>query len=128
MNDEMLILPGGIVKATDDEGRFGGYAVRFTGPMDVDLQGDFFTPSTELDLEDRQSLPLYFSHGKDPVLQDRKLGKVSFKTDDVGVWVSGQLDQHDRWLKKIFELIKEGVMGYSTGAIGHLVRRAERQG
>src|SRR5689334_21036981 len=57
MDDELnaLVFYGGAVKALGD-GRVGGYGVLFTSADDPDLQGDFFTKSTDLELGGRESL------------------------------------------------------------------------
>jgi phage head maturation protease len=121
----MLIVGGGALKALG-EGRVGGYAVYFTSEHQFDLDGDFFTKQTNFELEDRTALSLYFAHGGDPTMKKRELGKAAFKVDDVGVWAETQLDLRDKWLEKIYELVKKGVLSYSSGAISHLVERVRK--
>lgn len=126
MNDDMLIYGGGGVKALG-EGKFGGHAILFTTPYDVDLQSDYFTKDSDLELEGRSTLPGFYAHATDPTIKGQRLGYLAFKTDGVGLWVEGVLDQRDRYAEKIHELIAAGVLGFSTGAVGHLVRRVAKK-
>jgi HK97 family phage prohead protease len=121
----MLIFNGGAVKAMG-KGKVGGYAVFFTDELRPDLHNDFFTAETSFELEDRKALPMYFGHGVDPTLGKRKLATASFKEDGQGVWVETQLNLRDEWIKRIYELIKEGKLSFSSGAISHLVERVKK--
>ena len=98
-----------------------GYGVVFGGK---DLTGkDSFTKSTDymLDLVPRK-LALY-DHTKQASVDD-PIGFVNeLKTDDTGIWVSMQLDRHHRYATAIAALAKSGVLGISSGAISHLVRK-----
>ncbi len=126
MNDNLLVCGGGNLKALDAEGTFGGYAVTFGTPDDADNVGDFFTAKTDYWLEGKSALPAVYGHGLDGVMKNRRLGYASFKTDETGIWAQGQIDLHDAWLKKVFELIKQGVLSWSSAAVAHLTSRQER--
>lgn len=125
MTDSMLIFAGGAVKALGD-GKVGGFGVFFSNEREPDLDGDFFTARTDLGLEDRITLPLYFGHATDPSLGKRKLAKGSFKQTDQGLWVETQLDVRDRWLQKIYELVVQGKLSFSSGAVAHLTEREKK--
>ena len=89
MEGETLITFGGAVKALGD-GKIGGYLVRFSGPKDPDLEGEFFTKDTAFGPA-KQSV-VYYQHGMDPRLKKRELDEdAELKVDDIGVWCEAQL-------------------------------------
>lgn len=119
---EVAVSTGTEVKALGD-GRVGGYLVRFTGPRDPDLTGDFFSKDTDLGVEDGSILPVYYNHGGDGTLKTRKLGRAVVKFDDAGLWLEAQLNMRDEYEQMIYKLATEGKLGWSSGAAGHLVER-----
>ena len=70
MEDELIYF-GTEVKALGN-GKVGGYLVRYSIPTDPDLTGDFFTKSTDFGIEDGSRLPVFYQHGMDGVLKNRK--------------------------------------------------------
>lgn len=121
-SNDALVFYGGAVKALGD-GRVGGYGVLFTTADDPDLQGDFFTKSTDLELDGRESLLAIWDHGLDPVMKKRKLGRAKYEVQDVGVWFETRLNESDDYEKAIYGLAKAGKLGWSTGSAPHLVER-----
>lgn len=119
---DALVFYGGTVKALGD-GRVGGYGILFTSASDPDLQGDFFTKSTDLELDGRDSLRTLWDHGLDPVLKRRKLQRAKYRMDDVGVWFETKLNEADDYEKAIYGLAEKGKLGWSTGSAPHLVER-----
>jgi len=106
-------------------GRIGGYGVVFTGPQARDLQGDYFTPDTELLTEFYKNLPMFYQHGQDHRLGKRVIGAAEMvKRDDTGVWYEAQLNLRDQYEQAVYELVEKGALGYSTGSLPHLVERA----
>lgn len=120
MKNETLVYYGGEVKALGN-GKIAGYLVRFGSPKEVDLEGDFFSPETDLGIEDGGRLPVYYDHGMDGTLKSRKIGKGSVKFDDIGAWMDAQLEMRDEYEKAIYDLVESGKLGWSSGAAGHLV-------
>lgn len=118
---EPLVFIGGEVKALDESGRIGGYLVRFSGPDDPDLAGDFFTADTDFGAQ--KSTPVLYQHAQDSHLKSAILGSGELKTDDVGVWVEAQLTLRDEYEQAIFEMAKAGKLGWSSGTAAHLVER-----
>lgn len=122
---ETLVHSGGEVKALG-AGRFRAALVLF-GREAKDLEGDYFTPGTDLwqDFSQPVSVPFLYAHGLDPQLKHTKLGggKVALSRDDAGVWMEGQLDIADRYQAKIYEMVEAGLIGTSSGSIAHLVER-----
>jgi phage head maturation protease len=122
LDDHTLIYFGDTVKALPG-GRVGGYLVKFSTADDPDLAGDFFTPDTDFDLYEGKRLPVLYDHGLDETLKRRKLGRASAKADDVGVWVEAQLELRDEYEKSVYELARQGKLGWSSGSASHLTER-----
>jgi HK97 family phage major capsid protein len=121
---DQLIYFGGEVKSLGG-GKIGGYLVRFTGPDDTDLEGDYFTSDTVFGKA--ADLDLYWNHGLDIKIGRESIGEGSLKKDEWGLWMEGVLDERKEYEKYIEKLIGEGKVGFSSGAVGHLVER-ERTG
>lgn len=119
---DALVFYGGAVKALGD-GKVGGYGVLFTSADDPDLQGDYFTKSTDLELEGRESLRTLWDHGLDSVLKRKKLERATYRVDDSGVWFETKLNESDDYEKAIYSLAQKGKLGWSTGSAPHLVER-----
>lgn len=118
-----LVTFGGEVKALGG-GKVGGYLVRFSSEEDTDLTGEFFTSETDFVIEDGQKSAVYYQHGLDPTLKQRKLGSGTLKKDDVGVWIEAQLNLRDKYENFIYGEAKKGRMGWSSGTAPNLVERA----
>lgn len=121
--DDMRIAFGTAVKALDDEGHIGGYLVVWGDAQNRDLQGEFFTPETEFQLDMYPSRPALYHHGFDPTLQVKQVGIITtLKTDDVGLWAEAQLDLHDRYIAAIHRLVQQGKLSWSSGSVPHWVQ------
>lgn len=124
INDKIdLMLDGSAVKALGD-GRVGGYLVRYTDADAPDLQGDFFTPETELGFY--EALPVLYHHGQDKTVGRRVIGRGVVKRDDIGLWVEAQLAMRDEYEKYIYSLAEKGKLGWSSGAVSHMVEREQK--
>lgn len=123
-NDKIdLMLDGSAVKALGD-GRVGGYLVRYTDADAPDLQGDFFTAETELGFY--EALPVLYHHGQDKTVGRRVIGRGVVKRDDIGLWVEAQLAMRDEYEKYIYSLAEKGKLGWSSGAVSHMVEREQK--
>lgn len=127
INDDMLISFGGAVKAVNDEGLVQGYIVRYGSRDDVDLEGEFFTPETDLGPY-LEAGPVAMVHHGIPVQENyrdyaRRTLKNPMKTikDDVGIIGQHLYDMADEYEAMLFQLAKDGKFGYSTGAIPYAV-------
>lgn len=118
--EDGLVTFGTAVKALDN-GRVGGYLVRFSTDKDPDLAGDFFTPDT--DFGNHKTADVYYNHGLDATLKRRKIGKVDLTPDDVGIWAEAQLELRDEYEKAIYDMAKAGKLGWSSGTASHLMER-----
>lgn len=107
------------------EARVGGYLIVWGNPGQRDLQGEYFTPATELALEWFERRPVLFHHGLDTHLKAEPVGVIDrLVRDEVGVWAEAQLDLRQRYGEAIRRLIERGVLGWSSGSLPHLVQVA----
>jgi len=117
---------------SDRLGYVKGYLVRFGDTKTADLEGDFFTPQTDygFPVSKGQRVPLnvYYHHGMDAQVGKKSIGTGYIKMDDVGLWYEAQLDMADEYGSMIAKLCKQGKMGFSSGAAGHLVERKSMGG
>lgn len=132
MNDT-LVYYGEAVKALGD-GRIGGYLIRFGGR---DLEGEYFTAKTYLGAGDGDGRDVLFHHGipmrtyvdgKEIVfteLADTNLSPMRTRREDIGIWAEVVMNMADEYEKRIYELAEAGKLGWSSGAAGHTVRKAD---
>jgi len=116
------------IKDLSDTGRFGGYLVRFTDENTTDFDGEFFTPDTKFWLGGEEgSTHTLWSHGMDPVLQQRRLTpqKARLVKMDAGVWMEGQMQARDEYEEAVLHLMGEGRLGMSSGTASHLVEKTK---
>jgi hypothetical protein len=119
---DMLAFGGGAVKALGG-GKIGGYLVRFSTSDDPDLQGDYFTKSTDFFIDNGETRPILYRHGVHPVIKSRNLGKAKLTIDEVGVFVEGELSLRDNYEKAIYLMAEQGKLGWSSGSMSHLVSK-----
>lgn len=124
--DDIMVGFGDAVKSTPD-GRVSGYLVRFGSPRDTDLEGDFFTASTDFGRPtnegDQFPLRLYYAHGMDNQIGRKAIGDGIVTVKNAGLWYEGQIAESDQYREMIKRLAQEGRLGFSSGAAGHLVIR-----
>lgn len=119
--DELLFF-GGEVKALGN-GKVAGYLVRFGGPTDTDLEGEFFDANTDFGIESGAKLGIFYNHGIDATLKTRRIGRGTVTAQDAGLWIEAQLDLRDEYEQAIYALAEKGKLGWSSGAAGHLIER-----
>lgn len=113
-----------ILSETDDVALVGGYGVVFGGR---DLQGDTFSADTDYMTQ--------HASDKMPVLYDHAMGDIKsvigtvtkVEAQNSGIWMESEIRKGKQYAKQILELIRSGVLGYSTGSVAHLVERLEVQ-
>ena len=121
--DTALIAFGGEVKSLDD-GRIGGYLVRFSDADNPDLTGDFFTNDTDFGFAESLTSPVYLNHtlplstrdGKKVVIKEA-IGKVTLTIDNVGVLTDAVLYNRELYQGMLDSL------GWSSGTAAYLVQR-----
>ncbi len=108
------------------EGRIGGYLIVWGNHDQRDLQGEYFTPATELGLEWYDRRPVLYHHGLDGRLKAAVVGTIdTLRVDEVGVWAEAQLDMRQRYVHAVQQLVDKGVLGWSSGSLPHLVAVAD---
>ncbi|MBE2182201.1 MAG: phage major capsid protein [Anaerolineae bacterium] len=107
------------------EGRVGGYLVVWGDSQHPDLQGEYFTPETELALEWYERRPALYQHGLDDAVKASVIGMIDTLTpDDTGVWAEAQLDMRHKYARAVLQLVERGALGWSSGSLSHLVEVA----
>lgn len=108
-----------LLSLTEDTATIGGFGVVFGGR---DIVGDTFTPETDFRLDYVPSKEVYYDHALGEI--KTPLGLV-FRTEirDLGVWVEAQLRRSQEYVAEVLKLIEQGVLGWSSGSIAHLVQR-----
>jgi len=117
---------------SDRLGYVKGYLVRFGDAKATDLEGDYFTKSTDygFPMEEGKRVPLnvYYHHGMDQAVGKKSIGTGFIKMDSEGLWYEAQLDLADEYGKMVAKLCKQGKMGFSSGAAAHMVERKSMGG
>lgn len=127
MNDETLVVGGHELKALGD-GRVGGYLVRFGGPAERDLVGDYFTKDTYFGPHDGDGADVLFHHGI-PVgadlemWADQILGQLTTRRDDLGVWAETVLNMANDYQRAVYAMTQKGLLSWSSGSASHMVKR-----
>lgn len=100
-----------------------GYGVVFGGS---DLVGEQFTAQTDFGLlRAVRGMPVYYDHAQRTPRQ--RIGQVrAVQPDATGLLFTVELDRHAAYLDIILALIEQGVLGFSTGALAHLIERQQR--
>lgn len=106
-----------------------GLAVPFGGPFGgKDLDGESFGPDTDLALEwfPEEGRPVLFHHGLDEGMKLTLVGRqIARDVQDAGHWVKVQLDKRNRYFEQIKQMVEDGILSFSSGAIPHLVQTDE---
>lgn len=138
---EALFYFGDALKALDDKGKVGGYAVRFTDSSHRDSYGDYFTKNTYLGAHEGNGVDVLFHHGM-PLHTSRRMseeqkkafedfrnhifsGRAKTKKDEVGLFIEVVLDMANAYEEAVFGLAKAGKLGWSSGSTWHMVRRTD---
>lgn len=108
------------IQEEDDEWVIEGYA----STKEVDREGEFIPPEA-FDLSQYNGVLLY-DHGKDPEVGRKPIGKVThWIIDSKGLWVRAVISKAHEFSRKIWEMVKEGVLNsFSVGAPSRLVRKS----
>lgn len=122
MDDETLITYGGALKAVG-EGRIAGFLVRYSDAQAPDIDGEFFTKATDFSLGFPAQVGLYYNHGLDPQVGQKRIGTAQVKSTEEGLWMEAQLDTSEKYQALIYQLAQMGRLGSSSGAAAHLVRK-----
>lgn len=114
------------IKALNEDGsRIGGYLVVWGSPVQKDLEGEYFTPESNLCLDWYTRRPVLYHHGLDGTMKAAVIGQIDTLTpDETGVWAEAQLDMHKKYVQVVQQLVQKGVLSWSSGSLAHLVQKA----
>lgn len=106
-------------------------AIPFGGPFKggKDLDGEFFSPRTDIKPDWFDRRPVLFHHAQDETVKDATLGtEDDLELEDDGWWATVWLDRASQYWAQVTKLLSEGKMYGSSGALGHLVRKDHKSG
>jgi hypothetical protein len=101
-------------------------AIPFAGPFKgKDLDGEYFSPRTDVRPDWFPERPVVFHHAKDQVLGDEDLGtEDDLKLGKEGWWAKVWLDRSNRYWEQVNALLVRGKMYGSSGTMPHFVKKA----
>lgn len=124
-------MPDAVKFADTEETIIQGLAIPFDGPFNggKDLDGEFFTKSTDFCMDWYADIPLLYHHGRDKRLERTVIGRVKTREiTDEGVWVEAQLDASSKYFEGIKRLVKAGKLFFSSGSTPSLVVTDRKSG
>lgn len=107
-------------------------AIPFGGPLEgKDLDGEFFSPRTDIKPHWFNERPVLWHHGMDETKVDSTdaigtEGDLEKEAD--GWWAEMWLDRSSRYWREISSLLAAGKVYGSSGALGHVVRKDHKTG
>jgi len=109
----------------DDKVIIGGYAAIWGSEEDRDLEGEYFTKETDFWIDKIPGpKPVLYEHGQHPSTKFTILGfTTKFSADDIGLSLEAELDRHNKYIETVLELAEQGKLGWSSGAVAHLVEK-----
>ncbi len=125
MTSQIVYFPSTeYLKALDDSNyKIGGLIVAFGLPKDS--QGEYFDADTEFHLDWYNERPVLWHHGLSDNVGAQQIGTITeIQKTDKGLWAEAVLDSTLPIAQRVYELVKEGKLGWSSGSIPHLVKVA----
>lgn len=98
--------------------------VPFGSPEDRDADGEYFSPRTDLWLEQIPKRPIVYYHGYEELTPTVIGEEISHEIRADGVWFRVLLDKASEFAGRVWEAAQQGLARASSGAINHLVRTA----
>ena len=113
-----------IKELNEDRVIIGGYAAIWGSWEDRDLENDFFTKETDFWLDRMPGpKPVLYDHGQHAGMKHTVLGRtIKLEKDDTGLSIEAELERHNEYIEKVIALVERGVLGWSSGAVSHLVK------
>lgn len=114
---------GGPIKAlARGNGLIEGYLISFGSPQDADLEGQWFTPNTDIKETFFKDYPILFHHGMDKTVGLDPIGRITrLNKDNVGWHVQAFLDLTDSYGREVYGMLQTDPFGWSSGSVDHLV-------
>jgi len=103
-------------------------AIPFGGPFagGKDLDGEYFSPRTDIKADWFPTRPVLWHHGGDQAVKDAILGtEDELVKEDDGWWGTMWLDRSARYWAQVSAMLAAGKVYGSSGALGHLVQKAK---
>jgi hypothetical protein len=133
MESETLVFgsvePIKSIEVKEGKATVGAYAIRFSGPDQKDLTGEYFTAKTYLGSHHGDGADVLFNHG---FAWDNAFGEICAKVfatakatlDEVGVFVQHTLELADEYEAAIAKLVEAGKLKWSSGTASHLAKKS----
>jgi hypothetical protein len=117
------------IEVKQDKAVVGAYAIRFSGPNEKDLAGEYFTAKTYLGSHHGDGADVLFNHGFAPSnafgeICGRVFAAAKATLDEVGVFVQHTLELSDEYEAAIAKLVGLGKLKWSSGTASHLARKS----
>ena len=112
-----------ILKQDEATATVGGYGVVFGGK---DLEAETFTKDTDYMLDLVPEKLVLYDHAQRSDI-GHKIGMVandSISVDETGLWIQAELDKSAEYVGAVLKLVEAGALGWSSGSVAHLARRA----
>jgi hypothetical protein len=100
-------------------------AIPFGGPLKggKDLDGEYFSPRTDIKPHWFKERPVIFHHGQDPELGDSDVGiQGDLVQEKDGWWAPIWLERQNQYFARLNQLIAAGKMYGSSGSMPHLIK------
>jgi len=135
--DDTLVAFGAEVKALGD-GRIGGYLIRYGNENESDLSKmhDWFHEKTYFGARNGDGVDVTIHHGfplkdtNDPEekavfeeISNHLLAPIKTKRDKLGLFGETVINMADEYDRMVYSLAEKGKLRFSSGAVGHLVKR-----
>jgi hypothetical protein len=117
--DEEIVFFGSSVKALG-AGKVGGLIAPFRKASAPDVQGDFFTKSTDFGLDVTDRARVVYHHGFTKALGTKKLGVATLTLGDEGLEGVAQLDLSIPAVKALYARAEAGELYWSSATSPHL--------
>lgn len=119
--DRSYFIAGGAIKALGD-GKVGGYLVAFGSPSQRDSYGEYFHSGTDFALDRYADWPVLYHHELDETVGGEEIGRIDKITPDAkGLYAEAQLDMSKPIVRKIYQMVVNGKLGWSSGSVPHWV-------
>lgn len=106
-------------------------AIPFGGPFKggKDLDGEFFSPRTDIKADWFKTRPVVWHHGLDTAVKDEELGtEDDLEKSDEGWWATVWLDRSNRYWAEVSSMLAAGKIYGSSGSISHFVQKDHKTG
>ena len=102
-------------------------AIPFGGPFKggKDFDGEYFSAATDIKADWFPTRPVLWHHAQDEILKDTVLGtEDDLVKENDGWWATMWLDRSNRYWAEVSAMLAAGKAYGSSGALGHLVKKA----